>query len=65
MNSLVNANPILQALVATLFSALSTSLGAAPVFFIKEVNRTMLDGLLGAAAGVMIAASFLAYCAGG
>ncbi len=58
MNSLVNANPILQALVATLFSALSTSLGAAPVFFIKEVNRTMLDGLLGAAAGVMIAASF-------
>ncbi|OQB38335.1 MAG: Zinc transporter ZupT [Candidatus Hydrogenedentes bacterium ADurb.Bin179] len=58
MNSLANANPILQALIATLFSALSTSLGAAPVFFLKEVKQDVLDALLGAAAGVMIAASF-------
>lgn len=58
MDTLIHANPVLQALIATLFSALSTSLGAAPVFFFKEVNRNLLDSLLGAAAGVMIAASF-------
>lgn len=58
MSHLSDINPIIQALVATLFSAFSTSLGAAPVFFFKEVNQRLLDGLLGAAAGVMIAASF-------
>ena len=59
MEALVQAHPVLQALVATLLSAVSTSLGAAPVFFFKEVNRQVLDCLLGAAAGEMIAASIL------
>jgi len=58
MNELATASPVMQALIATLFSALSTSLGALPVFFVKQFNRSVLDGLLGAAAGVMIAASF-------
>ena len=35
-----------------------TSAGAVPVFFTKEVNPKVMDGLLGMAAGVMIAASF-------
>jgi len=51
-------NPILQALLATGFTWFVTALGAAAVFFFKTVNRTVLDGMLGFAAGVMIAASF-------
>lgn len=58
MHFLTEASPVMQALIATLFSALSTSLGAVPVFFFKEINPKLLDGLLGAAAGVMISACF-------
>lgn len=50
--------PIMQALVATLFTWFLTAAGAALVFFFKEINRKVLDGMLGFAAGVMIAASF-------
>ncbi len=53
-----NLNPILQALIATLFTWFVTALGAGMVFFFKEINRKLLDGMLGFAAGVMIAASF-------
>lgn len=51
-------SPVLQALMATLFTWFVTALGAAMVFLFKEINRRMLDGMLGFAAGVMIAASF-------
>jgi ZIP family zinc transporter len=51
-------NPVLQALIATLFTWAVTALGAAFVFFIKSINRKVLDGMLGFAAGVMIAASY-------
>ncbi len=51
-------SPIVQALLATCFTWLVTALGAAAVFFFKQVNRTVLDGMLGFAAGVMIAASY-------
>jgi len=51
-------NPILQALIATLFTWLVTALGAGLVFFFKTINRKVLDGMLGFAAGVMIAASY-------
>jgi len=50
--------PVTQALVATLFTWFVTMLGAALVFFFKTINRKVLDGMLGFAAGVMIAASF-------
>lgn len=53
-----NLNPILQALLATLFTWGVTALGAALVFFFKNLNRKILDSMLGFAAGVMIAASF-------
>jgi ZIP family zinc transporter len=53
-----NQNPILQALIATCFTWGLTALGAAAVFFFKRINRTVLDGMLGFAAGVMIAASY-------
>ncbi|MGM0531083.1 MAG: ZIP family metal transporter [Bacteroidota bacterium] len=51
-------SPIQQALVATIFTWLVTSLGASLVFFFREIKRNVLDGMLGFAAGVMIAASF-------
>ena len=51
-------NPVLQALLATLFTWLMTALGAALVFFFRKINRNMLNGMLGFAAGVMIAASY-------
>jgi ZIP family zinc transporter len=55
---LAQQNVILQALIATLFTYGVTALGAGTVFFFKTINRKVLDGMLGFAAGVMIAASF-------
>ena len=54
----VNLNPIMQALIGTLFTWFLTAMGAAMVFFFKSINRKVLDGMLGFAAGVMIAASY-------
>jgi len=51
-------SPIVQALLATCFTWFVTALGASTVFFFKRVNRQVLDGMLGFAAGVMIAASY-------
>ena len=51
-------HPVTQALLATLFTWFVTAAGAAPVLFIKRFNQKIMDGMLGLAAGVMIAASF-------
>ena len=51
-------HPVLQALLATLFTWALTALGAATVFMAKDVSRKVLDWTLGFAGGVMIAASF-------
>lgn len=53
-----NLSPVLQALIAALFTWSVTMLGAAIVFFFKEIRKGIMDALLGFAAGVMIAASF-------
>jgi len=53
-----NQSHIIQALLATTFTYLMTALGAAIVFLFKTIHRKILDGMLGFAAGVMIAASF-------
>ena len=50
-------NPIIQALLGGLFTWGLTALGASLVFFTKKVNYTLLDSMMGFAAGVMIAAS--------
>lgn len=47
-----------QALLAGLFTFGLTALGGVPVFFSREMSRNFLDSCLGAAAGIMIAASF-------
>ena len=51
-------NPVLQALLATLFTWGVTAAGAALVFMKKTIDQKLLDSMLGFAAGVMIAASF-------
>lgn len=58
LNYITNLNPVIQALIATLFTWSVTLLGAAVVFFFKKINKNIMDGMLGFAAGVMIAASF-------
>jgi len=58
VNYLLGVNPVLLALYATLFTWLMTALGAGLVFFFRTIIRKVLDGMLGFAAGVMIAASF-------
>jgi len=51
-------NHIIQALLATLFTWGVTAVGSLLVFFFKNVNKKVLDIMMGFAAGVMIAASF-------
>jgi zinc transporter, ZIP family len=51
-------NPVLLALLGTLFTWFMTALGAAFVLFFKTIKPWLMDTLLGFAAGVMIAASF-------
>lgn len=58
INWLKSFDPITQTLFATLFTWGVTALGASLVFLFKTINRKVLNGMLGFAAGVMIAASF-------
>ena len=55
---ITNLNPVIQAFLATLFTYGVTVLGSALVFLFKKVNKSVMDAMLGFAAGVMIAASF-------
>ena len=54
----INLSYPLQALIATLFTWGITALGASVVFLFKTINKSVLDAMLGFAAGVMIAATF-------
>lgn len=56
--ALEGINPILQALIGTLFTWGLTALGAAGVFLRRNIDQRLLDSMLGFAAGVMIAASY-------
>jgi ZIP family zinc transporter len=56
--SFAGLHPIVQALLGTLFTWFVTALGAGLVFLFRTINRKVLDGMLGFAAGVMIAASY-------
>ena len=51
-------HPVIQALFGTGFTYGVTALGAATVFLRKTISRRLLDGMLGFAGGVMIAASY-------
>ena len=51
-------DPVVGALIATTFTWLVTAFGASFVFFFKNMNRALLDGMLGFTGGVMVAASY-------
>jgi len=51
-------HPVTAALLATLFTWFMTAAGAAPVLFTRRHSPRLMDGMLGLAAGVMIAASY-------
>jgi len=51
-------SPVVQALLATLFTWGLTAAGAALVLLVRDLSRRVLNTLLGFAAGVMIAASY-------
>ena len=53
-----NLSAPVQALIGGIFTFIITTLGASSVFLFKKINRTVMDGFLGIAAGVMISASF-------
>lgn len=53
-----NLDPAVQALLATLFTWFVTALGASLALFFRRAGRAALDAMLGAAGGVMLAASY-------
>ena len=58
LNSFYNLNPIIQSLIAGIFTFLITAFGAGSVFLFKKYNKELLNSFLGISAGVMISASF-------
>ena len=54
MTFLTELDPVLQALLGTLFTWGMTALGAALVFFFRRINKIVLNAMLGFASGVMI-----------
>jgi ZIP family zinc transporter len=62
MNNLIECfkdlSPIIQALLATIFTWLVTAAGAAVCLLFKTLPKRVLDAMLGFAGGVMIAASY-------
>ncbi|XP_036378137.1 zinc transporter ZIP11 isoform X1 [Megalops cyprinoides] len=55
---LAGYSPVIQALLGTLFTWGLTAVGAALVFIFSSGQKRILDGSLGFAAGVMLAASY-------
>lgn len=58
MERLAELHPMVQALLAGLFTWALTALGAALVLLTGGMSRRLLDGMLGFAGGVMLAASY-------
>lgn len=58
LNDIISYNPIILALLGTLFTWGVTALGSGLVFFFKDINQRVLNCMLRFAAGIMIAASF-------
>lgn len=54
----VEGSPFLMAVLMTLANWGFTALGAATVFLFREIDRRVFDGMLGFAAGIMLAACF-------
>ena len=65
MDGLFSLSYPLQALLATVFTWLVTALGAALVFMTRRMRPTVMDGMLGFGAGVMLASSYWSLLAPG
>jgi ZIP family zinc transporter len=63
MQSFLTMPAVVQALLAGLFTWGITALGAASVYFVRSINRQLLDAMLGFAGGVMLAASYFSLLA--
>jgi ZIP family zinc transporter len=57
VEAFTNADPVVQAFVATVCTYLLTVVGTVPVLFFRTAPRLLMDGMMGFAAGVMVAAS--------
>ena len=57
LSSWFGSNVILAGLTVSLLAGLATALGAIPVFIFRRIPKWLHDGLLGFAAGVMLAAT--------
>lgn len=57
----VEQSPIIQALIAGIFTWLCTVAGSSVVFFVKNINEKFLAIMQGSAAGIMTAADFGLY----
>lgn len=55
---LVGTDPVVQALVGGIIIALLNLFGASLVLFLRDPSERLLDGALGFAAGIMLAAAF-------
>ena len=58
IDTLARFHPVLNALLATLFTWGVTAIGAGSVFVARQVNERLLAAMNGFAAGVMLAASY-------
>lgn len=58
MENFQTVHPLAQTLIATGFTWGMTAMGALVVFLFRQVPKNVLEGMLGFASGVMIAASF-------
>ena len=58
MDKLLNINPIILALIATMFTYFMNLLGSCSVLLFKNVSKKLLDCFLSFGAGIMISASF-------
>ncbi len=58
MEEIPYSNPVFQAFVAGLFTWMLTALGASAVLLKRDFSQRLMDGMLGMAAGIMLAASF-------
>ena len=58
MEKILNINPIVLSLIATIFTYAMNLLGACTVLLFKEVSKKVMDCFLSFGAGVMISASY-------
>lgn len=57
INFFYGLDPLIQALIASLLTFAMTISGASLVYFFKNVNKNVMDALLGISAGIMLSAA--------